>query len=395
MTLGLPGDVSRDSVGRAIVHAGHVAAWVYLGVGALVALTLAFGGQASGWIAAGLSLVMIGLLSIVALHRTLASTLVYLVVGGAATAWMTAIAMRSGYDLGTTDNAVVAIPCIALVLVGGSGSGSVMACTWVAVAYAVGQSAAFVGASASGSTFHISVAATAVAVFVMLVRTVDGLTRRSGLRRQAALVRANAAVREATVRRDHELEAITRLHDTAMGHLLAVASSGSGPVDERLRAEIRSDLTLLVGRDWVAQHGEEQRTDDPIAADGMAVLDQAFTMAADDGLDVQMSGDLAVLAMLGPQRAAELDGAVAECLHNVARHAGVDEVEIVLGSGGGEVTVAVMDVGAGFDAERVPAGRRGLREVVARLEREGGSARVWSAIGLGTTVVLAMPTGGA
>ncbi|SFR72143.1 Signal transduction histidine kinase [Agromyces sp. CF514] len=396
MTLGLPGDVSRDSVGRAIVHAGHVAGWVYLGLGALVALTMAFGGEPSGWIAAGLALVMIGLLSIVALSRTLASTLLYLLAGGAATAWMTALAMRSGYDLGTTDNAVVAIPCIALVLVGGSGSGSVVACVWVAVAYGVSQLAVWVGAMLSGSAFHVSIAATAVAAFVMLIRAVDGLTRRAGLRRQAALVRANVAVREATARRDHELEAITRLHDTAMVQLLAIASTGSGPIDERLRADIRHDLSLLVGRDWFARHGGEPRIADPVVtADGMAVLDQAFAMAADDGLDVQMTGDLAVLALLGPLRAAELDGAVAECLHNVARHAGVDEAEIVLGSGGGEVTVAVMDVGSGFDVDRVPAGRRGLREVVARLEREGGSTRVWSAIGLGTTVVLAMPMGGA
>ncbi|ANJ26263.1 sensor histidine kinase [Agromyces aureus] len=399
MTLGLPGDLSRDSEGRAIVHAGHVAAWVYLGMGALVALALAVGGRPSGWIAAGLTVIMAGLLSVVALHRTVTSTLLYLVVGAGATVWLTVLAMSADYDLGSTDNAVIAIPCIALVLVGGAGNASVIACIWAAIGYGTSQLATFVGAMLSDSAFQVNTAATAVAVFVMLIRGVDGLTRRGGLRRQAALVRANVAAREATARRDHELEAVTRLHDTAMGHLLAIASAGSGPVDERLRTDIRQDLELLVGRDWMAQHRGEQVASAPRAsgdADVTPVLDLAFATAADEGLDVQMTGDLAVLSHLGPRRAAELDTAVAECLRNVARHARVQEAEMIIGYGGGEVTVAVMDVGSGFDVDRIPAGRRGFRDdVVARIEREGGTARVWSAIGVGTTVVLTVPEGGA
>jgi len=398
MTLGLPGDVSRDSVSRAIVHAGHVGAWVYLGMGAIVAVALAIGGAPKGWIAAGLLLLMAGALCVVAVRRTVISSVLYLVVGGAVTTATTVLAMQSTHDLATTDNSIVAIPCIALLFIGGAGAGSWIAGFWVVAAYAVGQAATFVGAELSDAEYRVSAAATALAVFIIIIRTVDGLTRRSGLRRQAALVRANVAAREATARRDHELEAITRLHDTAMEHLLAIAGAGSGPIDDRLRSDIREDLSLLVGRDWIAKHSAE--SDDPASSsgfvDGAPILDQAFATAADVELAVQMTGDLAVLGLLGGHRAAELDLAVAECLRNVARHAGVHEAEIILGNGGGEVTVAVMDVGAGFEPEHVPATRRGLRvEVIERLEREGGSARVWSAIGLGTTIVLTMPEGGA
>ncbi|MET4157273.1 ATP-binding protein [Agromyces sp. PvR057] len=398
MTLGLPGDVSRDSVNRALVHAGHVGAWVYLGMGAVVAISLAIGGSPKGWIAAGLALLMAGTLSLVAVYRSVFWSVLYLVVGGGVTLVLTVFAMQSEHGLATTDNAVIAIPCIALLLVGGAGAGSVAASLWVVAAYAVGQVATYAGSVVSDSEYRVSTAATILALFIVVVRTVDGVTRHSGLRRQAALVRANVAAREATARRDHELEAITRLHDTAMEHLLAIASAGSGPIDDRLRADIRQDLSLLVGRDWVEQHsggfGDASNAFD--IADGTPVLDQAFATAADLGLDVKMTGDLAVLGLLGPHRATELDLAVAECLRNVARHAGVQEAEIILGNGGGEVTVAVMDVGAGFEPERVPAALRGLRvEVVERLERELGSARVWSAIGLGTTIVLTMPEGGA
>ena len=90
-----------------------------------------------------------------------------------------------------------------------------------------------------------------------------------------------------------------------------------------------------------------------------------------------------------------LADAVAQCLVNVARHAGVDEAELALGYGGGEVTVAVMDSGAGFDEREVPEDRIGLRTSIrARIEQEGGAVRLWSTKGVGTTVVLTVPEGG-
>ncbi|WP_448003663.1 sensor histidine kinase [Agromyces bauzanensis] len=108
-----------------------------------------------------------------------------------------------------------------------------------------------------------------------------------------------------------------------------------------------------------------------------------------------MSGDLAVLGVLGPRRAAALDAAVAQCLVNVARHAGVREAEVAIGFSGGEVTVAVMDSGVGFDEGDVPGDRIGLRTSIrARIEQERGTVRLWSTKGVGTTVVMAVPEGG-
>jgi signal transduction histidine kinase len=108
-----------------------------------------------------------------------------------------------------------------------------------------------------------------------------------------------------------------------------------------------------------------------------------------------MTGDLAVLGVLGPLRAEALDDAVAQCLINVARHAGVLEAELAVGLAGGEVTVAVMDSGVGFDESEVPEDRIGLRTSIrARIEQEGGSVRLWSTKGIGTTIVLTVPEGG-
>jgi hypothetical protein len=192
---------------------------------------------------------------------------------------------------------------------------------------------------------------------------------------------------------------------------VAIAAAGSGPVDQRLRDGIRQDLGLIVGRDWAIDHGQAVQTGDAgrgpdraasaamatsaSPADDTPTLDGAFAAAANAGLDVRMTGDLGVLGALGPARAAALDAAVAQCLVNVARHAGVSEVELALGLGDGEVTVAVMDSGVGFDEREVPEDRIGLRTSIrARIEQEGGTVRLWSTKGIGTTIVLTVPEGG-
>jgi signal transduction histidine kinase len=189
---------------------------------------------------------------------------------------------------------------------------------------------------------------------------------------------------------------------------VAIAAAGSGPVDERLRVGIRQDLGLIVGRDWAVDHGQPVPSDAgrrPAArgrgataaasVDETPTLETAFAAAANAGLDVRMTGDLAVLGLLGPGRAAALDAAVAQCLINVARHAGVAEAELALGLGSGEVTVAVMDSGVGFDEREVPEDRIGLRTSIrARIEQEGGTVRLWSTKGIGTTIVLTVPEGG-
>ncbi len=108
-----------------------------------------------------------------------------------------------------------------------------------------------------------------------------------------------------------------------------------------------------------------------------------------------MKGDEGAVRALGPARAEALDAAVAQCLVNVARHAGVSEAELAVGLADGEVTVAVMDSGVGFDERDIPTDRIGLRTSIrARIEHEGGTVRLWSTKGIGTTIVLTVPEGG-
>ncbi|MFE6256856.1 sensor histidine kinase [Agromyces sp. NPDC057865] len=411
MTLGLPGHLARDSLSRALAHAGHCAAWVCLGLGVVVgAIGATAAGDPVGWTGAALCALMAITLLLVARRPTVTSTLLYLVVGTGTVLALTIIVMDPTYRFETTNNVALALPRVALVLVGGAGAGSVLGITWAALGYGLGEAATFLGAALAGAVWSPNIAAATAFGIVVVVRTFDGLSRRSDSRRETGLHRASQQTRELAIRHDYELRATARLHDTALSHLVAIAAAGSGPVDERLRDGIRQDLGLIVGRDWAIDHGHgtfaDERAGTMWRADAAAnrggsgsddapTLENAFAAAANAGLDVRMTGDLAVLGLLSPARAAALDAAVAQCLINVARHADVDEAELALGYGGGEVTVAVMDSGVGFDESEVPADRIGLRTSIrARIEQEGGTVRLWSTKGVGTTIVLTVPEGG-
>ncbi|WP_156401757.1 sensor histidine kinase [Agromyces sp. Soil535] len=410
MTLGLPGHLARDSLSRALAHAGHCAAWVCLGIAVIIGVIGATSsGDPAGWTGAVLSAVMAVLLLLVARYPTVTLTLIYLVAGTGTVLAVTVLVMDPAYRFETTNNVILALPRVALILVGGAGAGSVLAITWAALGYGLGEAASFLGAALAGGVWSPNIAAAMAFGILVVVRTFDGVSRRSDSRRETGLHRASQQTRELAIRHDYELRATARLHDTALSHLVAIAAAGSGPVDERLRDGIRADLGLIVGRDWAADHGQGPDTDgaigraagaapttiSPVSDDDAPTLEQAFSTAANAGLDVRMTGDLAVLGLLGPARAAALDAAVAQCLINVARHAGVGEVELAIGFGSGDVTVAVMDSGVGFDEREVPEDRIGLRTSIrGRIEQEGGIVRLWSTKGVGTTVVLTVPEGG-
>jgi signal transduction histidine kinase len=83
---------------------------------------------------------------------------------------------------------------------------------------------------------------------------------------------------------------------------------------------------------------------------------------------------------------------LAECLENVRRHAGVRDAHVTITDDDTTVRAMVTDSGVGFDIKNVDEARLGLKDsVIGRLKEVGGSARLFSAAGAGTTVVLEVP----
>ena len=88
--------------------------------------------------------------------------------------------------------------------------------------------------------------------------------------------------------------------------------------------------------------------------------------------------------------------ALAECLENVRRHSGVTEAHVTITEDSKMVRAMVTDAGVGFDISDIDEAKLGFTEsVVARLRDVGGNARLFSAPGSGTTVVLEVPRGDA
>lgn len=452
MTHGLPAPLTRAAEHRALTNAGHAAAFVCLSVGIAIGILAGlYLDSVNGWIGAGLVAAQAAALAVHAVRPNLVTGLVALAVGAAVVFLLVPILSGAG-TFATTNNSISALPRVALVLIGAAGGGTWSAIGWAGAGWFLGELATVVAAAMAGTIWVPNLAAAFALAIVVLVRGFDGLNRRYNGR--ARPEPTSGGEPPATVmRREFALRASVRLNELALEHLTKVAAAGSGPIDDRLRQEIDRELSLAIGPDWAASIAERGgalaamptgaagalasertagQTGDSVLDDAQAdgqpgaqppnragsevarrggersatpadeeraelgpfaqVLPTAHEAASNGGLTVRVSGELAQLALLAPARLDALDAAVAQCLVNIVRHAGVSSAEVMIGGGSAELTVAVIDAGVGFDESRVPADRIGLRiSIRARVEHEGGTVRLWSKPGVGTTIVLTMP----
>lgn len=184
------------------------------------------------------------------------------------------------------------------------------------------------------------------------------------------------------------------LHDTALATLTLLAHSGRGVDADALRAQAGNDAHLLRS----LRLGEELS---PVSS-GTYILQRSADFTLDEGIEAvtnRFAGlGLTVNVYGGGQ--ASLDPrvreafllALGECLENVRRHSGVDSADVTVSIDEQTARLLITDAGRGFDPQAVPDGHLGVAEsVVARIQEVGGQARVFSAPGAGTTVILEVP----
>lgn len=220
---------------------------------------------------------------------------------------------------------------------------------------------------------------------------------RSMPRASAAIgqqARAHRAEREAS-----EMEALRRqsarlLHDTVLATLTLLAHSGVGVSPEALRAQAADDARLLrqlrLGGAPVPR-GTPHGPAVPVAESALGnTLESVKTRFSRIGLEVSWHGTGQVLLPSDVLDAFLL--ALAECLENVRRHSGVTEAHVTIKEDATTVRALITDSGVGFHLGDVASGHLGVKESIqARLREIGGSARLFSAPGSGTTVVLEVP----
>jgi signal transduction histidine kinase len=133
--------------------------------------------------------------------------------------------------------------------------------------------------------------------------------------------------------------------------------------------------------------------------DGSATLPELVEALAAEherrgGASVSVAKDVADWERVAPAVADALYFVVREALHNALRHAGGAPVHVALRAGDRNVYARVHDDGPGFVPAEVPEGRWGLLGMRERARNLGGTAKVASSPGEGTTVVVTLPRDG-
>jgi signal transduction histidine kinase len=213
-------------------------------------------------------------------------------------------------------------------------------------------------------------------------------------RRIFAIGNAHRAERQASETEAQRRQGARLLHDTVLATLTLLAHSGVGVSEQAMREQAAEDARLLRHLRLGATPQPESSGDYSLTREEESPLGQTLESVKQRfgrmGLEVSWHGTGQVLLPSNVLDAFLL--ALAECLENVRRHAGVGEAHVTIVHDANMVRAMVTDSGVGFDLEAIGAERLGFKEsVVNRLREVGGDARLFSAPGSGTTVVLEAP----
>jgi signal transduction histidine kinase len=213
-------------------------------------------------------------------------------------------------------------------------------------------------------------------------------------RRIYSIGRAHRAERRASETEAQRRQSARLLHDTVLATLTLLAHSGVGVAPEAMRQQAADDARLLrqlrlgtVPMPTASGDYNLEPVEETALGTTLESVKQRFGRM---GLEVSWHGTGQVLLPSDVLDAFLL--ALAECLENVRRHAGVTDAHVTITDNDTMVRAMVTDSGVGFDIKDVDEARLGLKDsVVGRLKEVGGSARLFSAAGAGTTVVLEVP----
>lgn len=197
------------------------------------------------------------------------------------------------------------------------------------------------------------------------------LLRRSTAKTDAFLkqsARAEIALVVERLRREDELKQVGSIHETALHTLTMVGLGTYDKASPTLSAQVRTDLAAL-----------EKLRDTPSADSAPIALDALLDEVAGRATGLEVRRDLTPETVPG-NVAERFARAVTEALANVALHAGVREAELVSRRRDGEIRVEVADAGRGFDQDRLPPDRFGVRGSILDMMRSlpNGGAEISS-----------------
>lgn len=190
---------------------------------------------------------------------------------------------------------------------------------------------------------------------------------------------------------EFEQRAAALIHDTVLNDLTVVMNS-DGPISDKVRDRFRRDVATLDQATWLRESRPSVIADpsDSALRNGMVGVVSEMQWL---GLSVDVTGNPEdEVVRLSPERLEATLDAVRACLQNVLEHSGARKAGVALGLTDDAVTIMVIDEGVGFDPSAIADDRLGLRNsVIRRVQGVGGTVRVFSSSGAGTSIMISMP----
>jgi signal transduction histidine kinase len=192
------------------------------------------------------------------------------------------------------------------------------------------------------------------------------------------LARSLTSERAERIRSQERAEVAAHLHDSVL-QTLAMVQRRAGDPQEVAAIARRQEREL---RAWLAGRPA------PGAAARLAPALEAAATEVEERYGVPVEVVVVGDRDLDPSVEA-IVAAAREAMTNAAKFGGGSTVDVYAESSNGRTQVFVRDRGPGFDPERLPTDRRGVREsIVGRMERHGGRAMITSSAETGTEVEL-------
>jgi hypothetical protein len=216
------------------------------------------------------------------------------------------------------------------------------------------------------------------------------IVQRAQRRQVPDFLKLRGETRRIEAVRTTEQRTVALLHDTVLNDL-ALVINGPDELDARTVARMRKDVSTLADAHLLRPEAVKS----VVAASDGSLRNQMTQMVSDfqwRGLNVEFTGDTGTVARMTEAAVTAAVGALGACLENVLAHSGATTAEIIVSTTDDFVTWTVNDAGTGFDTTMVGPDRLGLRSsVFRRVESAGGTVKVWSARGSGTSVLFTLP----
>lgn len=333
--------------------------------------------------------VLVGLAILTALRPTPAVAITFLVVGSVGAVLFQVILLAVYPPILDEGLYLLNRPAVALVLVGVTATTVRAGIAWVLGGFVLSNLVTVAVMIIAGVPFRPGYGPVFTLALMLVAYGALAAIQVSLRRRVPDFDALEAETRRGALEENMQVRVTAAVHDTLLNDLSLVMNAPD-ELDPRMTARLRQDLDTLTSAEWLSESSGVVRDDQD-----SLLRNQLMLLVSDmqwRGLTVHATGTGQGIYRLEEAVATVAVDVIRVCLENVLRHSGVTVAELDLVYGDDGVSIMITDQGAGFDPSMIAPDRLGLRtSVIERVELVGGTVKIWSTPGEGTSIVITLP----